>query len=116
MREIRRAEFLGLLTGAATGVIAGGVVGGAPAGADPAAAEPISVLSGATLIDGTGAAARPDTTIVLAGDRIVAVGEFAELPLPPQVRVVDLAGGRFRAAARRSARGMLRLDSVLATH
>ncbi|MGW4771032.1 amidohydrolase family protein [Nocardia sp. NPDC004278] len=92
MREISRAEFLGVLAGAAAGAIASGVVGGAPAGADPGAAEPISVLSGATLIDGTGAAPRPDTTIVLAGDRIVAVGGFADLPLPPQVRLVDLTG------------------------
>ncbi|MBF6174360.1 amidohydrolase family protein [Nocardia blacklockiae] len=50
------------------------------------------MLSGATLIDGTGAPPRPNSTIALLGDRIVAVGDAAELRLPARVRPVDLTG------------------------
>lgn len=51
----------------------------------------VLVFTNATLIDGTGAAPRPDTTIVVAGNRIVAVGRQGVAP-PVGVRVVDLRG------------------------
>ncbi|HEV8558386.1 MAG TPA: amidohydrolase family protein [Actinophytocola sp.] len=63
------------------------------AGRTAAAADPrdILVFTNATLIDGTGAAPRPDTTIVVAGNRILAVGQHGIAP-PAGVRVVDLRG------------------------
>ncbi len=69
---------------------AAGVAG---AGQTPAAADARDVLvfTDATLIDGTGAAPRPNTTIVVIGDRIVAVGRHRSAP-PAGVRVVDLRG------------------------
>jgi imidazolonepropionase-like amidohydrolase len=45
----------------------------------------LQVLRGATLIDGTGAAARP-ATVVVDGNRIAAVLDGAPAELPPQVR------------------------------
>ena len=38
-----------------------------------------------TLIDGTGAAAQPDTTVVVTGNRITAVGRNAAVPAGAQV-------------------------------
>nr|WP_042196123.1 amidohydrolase family protein [Kibdelosporangium sp. MJ126-NF4]CEL22418.1 amidohydrolase [Kibdelosporangium sp. MJ126-NF4]CTQ89273.1 amidohydrolase [Kibdelosporangium sp. MJ126-NF4] len=60
---------------------------------DEAAADQRDVLvfTNATLIDGTGAPARPNTTIVVAGNRILAVGNPGIEP-PAGVRVVDLRG------------------------
>ena len=45
-----------------------------------------------TLIDGTGAPARADTTVVVAGDRISAVGASAAAELPAGAAVIDAAG------------------------
>ncbi|GAA5077796.1 amidohydrolase family protein [Nocardia iowensis] len=95
MREIDRSEFLAWMAKGAVGAIAGGVLSslaGRAAGADPGPSAPVTVLAGATVIDGTGAPPMPDTTVVLVGDRIVAVGRFPEIPLPPEVRMLDLAG------------------------
>ena len=47
-----------------------------------------------TVIDGTGAAARPDQTVVTSGDRITAVGPSITVRIPPGARVTD-ATGRF---------------------
>ena len=47
----------------------------------PAPASDVTVLTGATVIDGTGAPARADQTIVLVGDRIASVGGPG--PIPP---------------------------------
>lgn len=52
------------------------------------------VLVGATLIDGTGAAPLPDAVVVIEGDRIVAAGPQAHVPLPKGFRMVS-ARGRF---------------------
>ncbi|WP_069167147.1 amidohydrolase family protein [Nocardia altamirensis] len=93
MRDITRNEFLAWAGKAALGAVAGGALStlvGRSAAADPGA--PVTVLSGATVIDGTGAPPMPDTGIVLAGDRILAVGRLPEIPLPPGVRTVQLAG------------------------
>ena len=57
----------------------------------PACAAPI-VLNHVTLIDGTGAAARPDTTIVLEGKRVLAIYPSGSRPDPGGAQVHDLAG------------------------
>jgi len=53
---------------------------------------PVVALTGVRVMDGTGAAARADQTIVLRGDRIEAVGPRSTTPIPPGARVLDLAG------------------------
>lgn len=52
----------------------------------------VTVLTGATLVDGTGSGAQPGATVVLAGERILAVGRGADVPAIAGVRVVDLRG------------------------
>jgi imidazolonepropionase-like amidohydrolase len=51
-------------------------------------------LTHASVIDGTGAPPRPDTTVIVAGGRIVAVGSHHELGtrLPAGVSTMDLTG------------------------
>ncbi|WP_153030706.1 amidohydrolase family protein [Amycolatopsis sp. YIM 10] len=66
---------------ASTGTAAASDTGTAAAGA------PL-VLTGATLIDGTGGRPRRDSTIALVGDRIVAVGSVTRTG----ARVIDLRG------------------------
>lgn len=56
------------------------------------AATDITVLTNATVIDGTGAPASKDTTLVLVGDRIVWTGPHARLPQAQGARVIDLRG------------------------
>ncbi|GAB2750314.1 amidohydrolase family protein [Amycolatopsis magusensis] len=65
--------------------VAGGLL--ATAGTAPASTTPL-VLTGATLIDGIGGRPRRDSTIVLAGDRIVAAGSVAAAG----AQVIDLRG------------------------
>jgi imidazolonepropionase-like amidohydrolase len=49
-------------------------------------------LVGASLIDGTGAAAVPQATLVIDRGRIVAVGRETEVKIPPGATVVDVHG------------------------
>ncbi len=49
-------------------------------------------IVGATVIDGTGAAAMPDATIVIRGTRIAAVGPHASITVPNGARVIDGRG------------------------
>ncbi len=49
-------------------------------------------LTGATLIDGTGAQPIPDTTLVIAGERIIAAGPSAEIIIPSGAKIIDLDG------------------------
>jgi imidazolonepropionase-like amidohydrolase len=49
-------------------------------------------LTGITIIDGTGAAPRPDMTVVINGDRITQIFPTGSQQLPPSVRVRDLRG------------------------
>lgn len=64
-----------------------------PLGAQRPAVPPDSVIAivGGTLIDGTGAPARADITILVRGRRIVAVGPSASTSVPRGARVVDAA-------------------------
>jgi imidazolonepropionase-like amidohydrolase len=52
----------------------------------------IRVLTGATLIDGTGAAPVHDAAVVIDGDRIVAAGPRAATAWPANAEIVDVAG------------------------
>ena len=53
---------------------------------------PVVALTHARVVDGTGAAAREDQTIVLRGDRIDAVGSASTVKVPAGAQVVDLTG------------------------
>jgi imidazolonepropionase-like amidohydrolase len=50
------------------------------------------VLTGATLIDGTGAAPMPDAAVVIDGERIIAAGPRRGLAWPADAQVMDVAG------------------------
>jgi hypothetical protein len=50
------------------------------------------LLRGATVVDGTGAAPRADTPVLIEGERIAAVGSDAEARTIPGTRVLDVAG------------------------
>src|SRR5215510_10041242 len=52
----------------------------------------MQVLTGATLIDGTGAAPVPDAAVIIDGERIVAAGPRAGTSWPPNAELVDLSG------------------------
>ena len=58
----------------------------------PGTRAPKLALVGATLVDGTGAAPIPDTTIVLEGDRIRAVGPSAQVSIPTDAKQIDVHG------------------------
>jgi hypothetical protein len=63
-----------------------------PARSTPAALEPVLALTHATVIDATGAAAQPDRTVVIIGDRIAALGKSSKITPPTNAVVVDAAG------------------------
>jgi imidazolonepropionase-like amidohydrolase len=50
------------------------------------------IISGGTLIDGTGARAIPDATIVVSGHRIVAAGPSSKIIVPNYARTIDARG------------------------
>lgn len=50
------------------------------------------VISGATLIDGTGAAPVPDAVVVIEGDRITGAGPRAAVVIPDGARILDARG------------------------
>ncbi len=52
----------------------------------------MQVLTGATLIDGTGASPVPDAVVIIDGERIVAAGPRAHTSWPPHAEVVDVSG------------------------
>src|SRR5262245_39848974 len=53
---------------------------------------PFLVITGVTVIDGTGAAPRPDMTVVVVGDRIQSVRRSDGAAVPQGARVVDGRG------------------------
>lgn len=55
-------------------------------------ADNVLVLSGVTLIDGTGGLPREDTSIVIRGEAIEAIVRGRPEPMPERARVLDLAG------------------------
>jgi Amidohydrolase family len=50
------------------------------------------VLTHVTVIDMTGAAPKPEMTVVITGNRIKAIGRSSEISLPENARVVDASG------------------------
>jgi imidazolonepropionase-like amidohydrolase len=50
------------------------------------------VISHVTVIDATGAAAQPDMTVVITGDRITALGKTGKVSLPKDTGQVDATG------------------------
>jgi imidazolonepropionase-like amidohydrolase len=56
----------------------------------PVIAQQTIVLRAARLIDGTGAAPIANAAVVVSGERIVAVGPAASVPIPAGARVLDL--------------------------
>src|SRR3569832_1361577 len=59
--------------------------------AQPPATSVIAIV-GATLIDGTGGPVVSDSTVVIRGDRIVAVGKRDAIKVPTDTKVVDAKG------------------------
>jgi imidazolonepropionase-like amidohydrolase len=55
-------------------------------------AEPVIALTNVRVIDGTGAPARDNQTVVIANGRITAVGPAASTTAPAGARVLDLTG------------------------
>jgi imidazolonepropionase-like amidohydrolase len=51
------------------------------------------VIRNGTIIDGTGADPIHDGVVIVAGDRIVAVGPASDISIPPEARVLDAQGG-----------------------
>lgn len=54
--------------------------------------EPAVALANVTVIDGTGAAPKPNHTVVIQNGRIADVGPAASIKVPAGVRTIDLAG------------------------
>lgn len=54
--------------------------------------SPIVALTHVRVIDGTGASARDDQTVVIRDGRIAAVGSAASVPIPIGAKVIDLTG------------------------
>ncbi|RKQ96195.1 MULTISPECIES: amidohydrolase family protein [Maricaulis] len=65
---------------------------GAACQAQPSGDEPVSAIIGATLIDGTGAAAIENGVILVEGDRIGCIGTAQDCPLPAGAVSIDLTG------------------------
>jgi imidazolonepropionase-like amidohydrolase len=53
---------------------------------------PLIALTHARVIDGTGAPARPDQTVVISNGKIQAVGAAQTTPVPAGAKVIDLTG------------------------
>ena len=53
---------------------------------------PIVAIVGAALIDGTGAPRVEDSIVLVRGERIVAAGPAADVPVPADATVIDAAG------------------------
>jgi imidazolonepropionase-like amidohydrolase len=60
----------------------------------PVLAAAAIAVRGVTVIDGTGAAPRPDSTVVIREGRIVAAGRSGQTPVPPDAQVLE-GRGRF---------------------
>jgi enamidase len=58
----------------------------------PSAQALIVALTHARIVDGTGAPAREDQTLVIDGGRIALLGNHAEVRIPDGARMIDLRG------------------------
>ena len=93
MTSVRRTLFVGAIAGSAAAAL------GAQRPVLSAAVKPfvrydsaITVLANVRVIDGTGAAARANQTIVIRDGMIVAVGDAVSTPTPTGALVIDLTG------------------------
>lgn len=59
---------------------------------EPAALDADLLIQHVTVIDGTGAAPRPDQSVAIKGERIVALGPAAEVRAPATAKVIDGQG------------------------
>src|SRR4030095_10761203 len=59
--------------------------------AEPPASSTVAIV-GATLIDGRGGSAVPDSIVIVRADRIVAVGARHSVAIPQAAEVVDARG------------------------
>ena len=73
-------------------LLAAGLIGSIAAAGVEAQPPSIVALRGATLIDGTGRPPLPSSTIIVSGERIIAVGPEASVTIPPGARVIDVRG------------------------
>src|SRR4051812_11174971 len=53
---------------------------------------PVVALTHVRLVDGTGAPAREDQTVVITGDKISAVGKTGSVAVPAGAQTIDLTG------------------------
>lgn len=54
--------------------------------------SPVIALEHVRVIDGTGAAAKSDQTIVISGGKITAIGNAGAVPMPPEANRMDFTG------------------------
>ncbi len=54
--------------------------------------SPVIALEHVRVIDGTGAAAKSDQTIVISGGKITAIGNAGAVPVPPEANRMDMTG------------------------
>src|SRR5687767_12512983 len=54
--------------------------------------EPVVALTNVTVIDGTGAAPKPNQTVVIQNGRIAEIGAAGSVRVPSGARTMDLAG------------------------
>ncbi|WP_328448348.1 amidohydrolase family protein [Amycolatopsis sp. NBC_00438] len=90
--EANRRDFLRWLATAGAGLAAAGIAPALFAQEAAAAGTDVVVVLGATVVDGTDAPARPNSAVVLIGDRIAWVGPAVELPHCAGARIVDGRG------------------------
>src|SRR3954467_589309 len=84
-------------SGVAAALVLGASVAAQPQGADPLRPyikvdAPVIALTHARVIDGTGAAAKDDQTIVIRGGNVAELGDAAKVKTPEGATVVDLTG------------------------
>lgn len=87
MEKLRHASSL-LLAAALVGL---GGSSGQQVGSAQGSATTMAIVGG-TVIDGTGAPARPNTTIIVTGERIIRIGPAASTPAPAGAQVINAAG------------------------
>ena len=58
----------------------------------PVQNDPVTVISGATLIDGTGRVPLQNAVVIIQGDRIRQVGNATSVSIPQSARIIDAAG------------------------
>jgi imidazolonepropionase-like amidohydrolase len=69
-----------------------GLLLGCLAFADAAGADELRALVGGTLVDGAGGPPLPDSVILIDGERIVAVGQVSNVPIPEHAEIISTQG------------------------